>query len=613
MTTSQKIVSGIILAAGISVGALNLPSNENIKQTEQVDPTVLNFNDEQIKFGYTDDNTGENLIIHTDSASYSCWQTCPVYFSIENTSGSDQNTNLQVLDSTDGTSYSLQEFVPQVPYQEEVTDFGTSNNDCLSGWISTGEPNKYSCDKQVLVCDSIAKNNCVQTIKTGSHFVTKFKDEWQTIGQVVPDQNLKLRKSKVPPVKFTAKEQSSYLIKSGEVKYFKALSTFPQNNQGEFYINAYGASAFGSLDPGFYSTWPYRMAITVNHLKVGATSTVTNFPFLVSTTSPNLKVISSGGHMGRSDGLDSVFTSSDGVTPLNYEMEQYASTTGAEIAWVNIGTVSSSTDTVIYQYYGNAAASDQSNKTAVWDANYRLVYHLADGTTLNGNDSTSFANNGTTVTATASSTGQIDGSAAFNGTTQTISLSSTASLMFTGPQTLDAWFYETDNSNYRAVIVNGGSSTRSGSMYLVSGSLNAIYYNNIGGQTLSASWSLNTWNHLVLTDDGTNLKMYLNGNLVYSGTNGTGALGNSLHFGVGYNSDDVNFGMQGKIDEARISSTVRNESYIFTEYNNESSPSTFETWGAEESAPSGTASPYGALNIGTSSLNAGTSSLNIGN
>ncbi len=33
-------------------------------------------------------------------------------------------------------------------------------------------------------------------------------------------------------------------------------------------------------------------------------------------------------------------------------------------------------DTVIYMYYGNASATDQSNKNGVWDSNYKAVYHL---------------------------------------------------------------------------------------------------------------------------------------------------------------------------------------------------------------------------------------------
>ena len=67
------------------------------------------------------------------------------------------------------------------------------------------------------------------------------------------------------------------------------------------------------------------------------------------------------------------------------------------------------TDTVIYMFYGNSAAADQQNGTGVWDSNYVGVTGIfPNGTSLNASDSTSNANNGTVVGATAA-TGQIDG------------------------------------------------------------------------------------------------------------------------------------------------------------------------------------------------------------
>ena len=55
---------------------------------------------------------------------------------------------------------------------------------------------------------------------------------------------------------------------------------------------------------------------------------------------------------------------------------------------MNVPTLSPASDTVLYVYYGNPAAANQQNPAGVWDANYEAVWHLSNGTTLSGNDST---------------------------------------------------------------------------------------------------------------------------------------------------------------------------------------------------------------------------------
>ena len=59
----------------------------------------------------------------------------------------------------------------------------------------------------------------------------------------------------------------------------------------------------------------------------------------------------------QSTGNDILFTSSDGVTKLAHEIEIYTSATGRLTAWVKVPTLSTSADTVIYMYYGNASAN----------------------------------------------------------------------------------------------------------------------------------------------------------------------------------------------------------------------------------------------------------------
>ena len=132
---------------------------------------------------------------------------------------------------------------------------------------------------------------------------------------------------------------------------------------------------------GWYSnggTWTNRRKITINHGMVSGAANLMNFPALVSITDPELKSVGNGGKVGKNDGTDILFTAADGTTKLNHEIESYSAGTGQLTAWVQIPALSPTADTVLDIYYGNTPAADQQNKSAVWDANYKGVWHLSE-------------------------------------------------------------------------------------------------------------------------------------------------------------------------------------------------------------------------------------------
>ena len=159
-----------------------------------------------------------------------------------------------------------------------------------------------------------------------------------------------------------------------------------------------------TLDPGCDGTFQYRMPITVQAGQVSG-GPHTNFPVLVNTTSTNLKSISSGGKVWNSNGYDIVFRGTDDTTcggylrspcTLDHEIEKYDHTTGELVAWVRAPSIANGT--VIYVYYGNCAVnSSTQHASAVWDSNYKGVWHLKEsgnGTAGEYKDSTSLSNNG---------------------------------------------------------------------------------------------------------------------------------------------------------------------------------------------------------------------------
>ena len=346
----------------------------------------------------------------------------------------------------------------------------------------------------------------------------------------------------------------------------------------------------------YNSSWSHRKQIFVQSSQVE--ETVTNFPVLIQTTDANWKSTSNGGNVGQTSGNDILFTTSSGVK-LDHEIEKYDPTTGELIAWVKVPTLSSSADTELYIYYGNSGAADQQNATGVWDSNYAGVWHLKEnpaGTAPQMLDSTTNTNAGTsngTMTSGDQVSGQVDGSLDLDGTDDVIRVPNSTSTNITGDEfTLSAWVYPTglgcgSSDCDEGVISKAHESASNLERYHLgikntgevvvrrfSGSQNF-------GPTTQALVVNNEWQYITGRYDGATLKAYYNGNEAGS----TAATGN-----ITSSTEDLLFGKrdsarfyEGKIDEARVSNIARSNGWIATEYNNQSSPSTFYDVGVEES------------------------------
>src|SRR5262249_37664233 len=95
---------------------------------------------------------------------------------------------------------------------------------------------------------------------------------------------------------------------------------------------------------------------------------------------------------------------------------------------------------------------------------------------------------------------------------------------------------------------------------------------NAGSQIATAQWV-----HMVGTYDGSNMVIYVNGApILTSPQSGVISYGTSKDLNIGtrspYNSAEP---VNGMIDEARISTVARSADWLATEFNNQSSPSTF--------------------------------------
>lgn len=341
---------------------------------------------------------------------------------------------------------------------------------------------------------------------------------------------------------------------------------------------------------------PYYRTLTVDHTKIGS-SDPTDFPVLVDITDVTLKSVSNGGHVTRTDGFDIFFTTtSSGSTQIPFERELYDPATGHFLAWVKASTLSHTSDTLFaYLRYGDGTTTtDQANPTAVWDTNFKGVYHLSDGTTLSGTDSTSNANNGTPggTPLPSAVAGQIDGGASFAGnTSQLIDITDVASLRPLDHFSLSCWVKPTSFAGANGMMIaKGNTSTRAYEMDLAqtSGKIRLFFTqgaNNFIGFTATTALTTGTWFHCAGTYDGTTMRVFLNA--VADGTHAaTGncdtASGVSGNVGLGRLGGSNAEPLNGVLDECRISIGVaRSVDWFLAEYNNGNSPSTFVSVGAE--------------------------------
>ncbi len=356
------------------------------------------------------------------------------------------------------------------------------------------------------------------------------------------------------------------------------------------------ASVVLTVNPAQCNTsgYTYARAITIDHTKVPNTDQ-TNFPFLFSTTDPLLATTANGGHVANSNGYDIIFTSDPaGQNPLPYEMEQYNPATGQVVAWVQIPDLSHTSDTVIYLFYGNAnITTSQQNPTAVWDSNYKGVWHLGSSSVLSLNDSTANANNATDNGALVAS-GPFAGGMLTNGSTYaTIGTPSSLADLAQGPATFSVWVNSAAGSGGRLMGKDDANNDEGWALSL-NGNHNVDFVVVYSGGDFrlpsTGATGNNTWSYVTVTLNGNanqsgSATIYINGVPNTTGSGGSGStVDDSAQTAYLDNStygDQASAPFNGTTAEFRISNTIRSADWIATEFANQSSPATFYSLSTE--------------------------------
>lgn len=332
---------------------------------------------------------------------------------------------------------------------------------------------------------------------------------------------------------------------------------------------------------------------TFTILHTDVPSNQTNFPVPFVGTFAYLATVANGGKVENASGFDIYFSSdAAGSSVLNFERVSWNAVTGDVEFWIQIPTLSSSVDTVIYLQYGNATiTTDQSNAPATWDSDYVGVYHFGSSSSLAVTDSKNL-NNGTNngVTAGIGPLGAPQGAGSFlQASNQYIDLGNNASIKINGnnPLSIEVWAKCDTGAGgtFQGIVTDADNPYQNGyNIFFHQGVdfygqlSNAGTFQTANGRTVTVT----NWNQYFLTFDGTALKFYTDATLDATDSSGTGIGTTTQNVNIGRYPGAASDYYNGLIDEVRVSKVARSADYVTTTYNSINHYGSFVTIGTEQ-------------------------------
>ena len=357
-------------------------------------------------------------------------------------------------------------------------------------------------------------------------------------------------------------------------------------------VLAMGAAVLLSSVHAQPAGYEHRKKITLNSSQISGSAAHTNFPVMIKLTESDLKSTSNGGGVENPSGYDIIFTQSDGSTLLDHELQNYSSTTGALLCWVRMPTLSPTTDSTIYLYFGKTGIYSDPSDTSTWNSNYLAVWHLEDLTDAAG--TYTLTNHNTVV----NSSGYLGSAREFDGDGDDLEeLKADTWLDGLSDLTISLWVKadvvgtdkgliygdDPDASDRRVMIRQDASGEKGGGTNVYRTAMRVNDSGTKRNQRLESSDGSATtnWQYLSLNRaDGSAPDFYIDGSLDtpswHNTRAGTTILNDKLLIGKG-SKDGSTSSWDGLIDEVRFSNVKLSADWVATEYNNMSAPGTFHT------------------------------------
>ena len=198
-------------------------------------------------------------------------------------------------------------------------------------------------------------------------------------------------------------------------------------------------------------------------------------------------------------------------------------------------------------------------------------YAFNEGSGVVVTDASGNSNTGAVSGATWTTSGRYGNALSFNGSSNRVDINDASLLDLTTGMTLEAWVFPTSSTGWRTAIMKERSGGMTYALYANNNASRPAVYVRIGGRdrsvTGSASLTLNTWNHLAATYDGTTLILYVNGNRVGSLTVRGSITVTSQALRIGGSTALSSRYFSGRIDEVLIYNRALSQAEIQTDMN----------------------------------------------
>ena len=341
--------------------------------------------------------------------------------------------------------------------------------------------------------------------------------------------------------------------------------------------------------------WTRRKEITLKASEIQAPSggALTDFPVLVSVTDTQIAATA------LATGADIVFTGGDAMTVLASEIESFTPADGKLVAWVKVPSLSATTGTKLYVYYGNPSPPAPTPEM-VWTASYLGVWHFhQDPSGGNGaiRDATSGNHDGTPqqMEANDSVTAQIGRGLDFDGNNEFVRFDQ---VNVGNSFTISMWVRIASGNSVKTLIANSNSGRDEDGFRAFVNTVNTsdrrLFFESgdgTGGRGDVAVTDMNAITQNVFAHvafvvnrmQGT-AQIYVNGAKVDVDMSiGANFLNNS-DFEIGRMKNNL-FYFDGILDEVRLATAQRPAEWLKTSFNNQSQPNNFHTFGPEERKP----------------------------
>lgn len=340
------------------------------------------------------------------------------------------------------------------------------------------------------------------------------------------------------------------------------------------------------------SGYDFRRPVSVNTGQIEGSQDLYNFTSLLVLDDPWVRQLSHGGDIKDIRAWDIAITKEDGITTIPFEVESYDPQNGQLAIWVNLDTLHRADSDQLYFYYGGAANSDPSD-LSFWYQEYLGVWHLDSSYDDSGPGSWNLANSGGTSVQSQIGYGIQNSSSSYLSAGDVTTIGGADSI------TGSIWVQLDDLNSDGALFAKGNwgpglpilfwrdekgnNSGRTNTFSIL------VYGDNVSKRIEGESDIANDtdWHYVTFTfaaGESDGLRLYVDGiedpNSPVDISSISSLLSNTESFRIGRSSNTSS--LQGTLDEARISSSVRSGDWIKTEYSNQSDPAAFWTIGPAE-------------------------------